>query len=133
MTEQLRERIRQRAKERCEYCLYPQSEAAISHQIDHVRAKQHGGTDNEDNLCLCCATCNRYKGPNLSSIDPSAQELSPLFNPREQVWQEHFQLEAERIVGVTAEGRATVFLLQFNREERLLERRLLIALGYFEM
>jgi exopolyphosphatase/pppGpp-phosphohydrolase len=132
VTEQLRQRIRQRAKECCEYCLYPQGETAISHQIDHVRAKQHGGTDDEENLCLCCAICNRYKGPNLSSIDPETQDIVLLFNPRKQVWPQHFRLDEERIVGLTPEGRATVFLLQFNSEQRLLERRLLVALGYFQ-
>lgn len=131
MNQQLRQRVRQRANERCEYCLYPQSVTAISHQIDHVRAKQHGGTDDEDNLCLCCAICNRYKGPNLSSIDPETQEVTQLFNPRKQVWQEHFQLDVERIIGLTPDARATVFLLQFNSDQRLLERRLLVALGYF--
>ncbi len=133
MNQQLRQRIRQRAKERCEYCLYPQSETAISHQIDHVRAKQHGGTDDEDNLCLCCAICNRYKGPNLSSIDPDTQEITQLFNPRKQIWTQHFQLDGEQLIGLTPEGRATVFLLQLNSEERLLERRMLVALGYFQI
>jgi hypothetical protein len=132
VNQRLRQQIRLRAKERCEYCLYPQDETAISHQIDHVIAKQHGGTDDMDNLCLCCAICNRYKGPNLSSVDPETQEIIPLFNPRKQVWTQHFKLDGESIAGLTSEGRATVFLLQFNAEERLLERQLLIALGYFQ-
>ena len=132
MNQQLRQRIHQSAKECCEYCLFPQSETAISHQIDHVRAKQHGGTDDEDNLCLCCAVCNRYKGPNLSSIDPETQEVTQLFNPRKHLWTQHFRLDNERIVGLTPEARATAFLLQFNTAERLLERKMLVVLRYFQ-
>jgi HNH endonuclease len=133
VNQQLRYQIAKRAFERCEYCLYPETETAIRHQIDHVMARQHGGSDLEENLCLCCATCNRYKGPNLSSIDPETQLITHLFNPRQQSWTEHFALEEERIVGLTPEGRATVFLLHFNDEERLIERRLLLAAGDFKL
>jgi hypothetical protein len=131
VNQQLRQKIATRALGCCEYCLYPEIEADIRHQIDHVIAKQHGGSDLEENLCLCCATCNRYKGPNLSSVDPETQRITQLFNPRLQSWEEHFLLEQERIVGLTSEGRATVFLLHFNDEERLIERRLLLEAVYF--
>jgi HNH endonuclease len=133
VTQQLRYQIAKRALERCEYCLYPETETAIRHQIDHVMARQYGGSDLEENLCLCCATCNRYKGPNLSSIDPETQLITHLFNPRQQPWTEHFALEEEQIEGLTPEGRATVFLLHFNDEERLIERRLLLAAGDFKL
>jgi hypothetical protein len=67
----------------------------------------------------------------LSSVDPETQRIAQLFNPRLQSWEEHFLLEQERIVGLTSEGRTTVFLLHFNDEERLFERRLLLEAGYF--
>ena len=131
MNEGARERSQARAQGCCEYCLYPETESLITHQLDHVVARQHGGTDHEDNLAYCCAVCNRYKGPNLSSVDPDTGEVTRLFNPRTQRWGEHFVLEDEHIIGTTPEGRATVFLLRFNDEERLAERRVLIASGRY--
>jgi hypothetical protein len=125
VNQQLRQRVLQRANGCCEYCLFPESEAAIRHQIDHVIARQHGGADDEDNLCFCCAVCNRYKGPNLSSVDPEDRAVTTLFNPRTQVWAEHFAFDEEQIIGLTPEGRATIFLLRLNNEERLVERRLI--------
>jgi HNH endonuclease len=133
VNQKFRQSIVQRAQGCCEYCLYPQVETAIRHHIDHVIAKQHGGLDTEENLCLCCAVCNRYKGPNLSSVDPQTQRVTQLFHPRKQSWAEHFTLDEERIVGLSPEGTATVFLLQFNHEERLIERRMLVAMGYFKL
>jgi hypothetical protein len=123
--QQLRREVSERADGLCEYCHYPESETAIRHQIDHVIARQHGGSDDENNLCFCRAVCNRYKGPNLSSVDPKTRAVTTLFNPRKQVWTEHFAFAEERIIGLTAEGRATVFLLRLNEEERLLERRII--------
>jgi hypothetical protein len=38
-----------------------------------------------------------------------------LFNPRTQVWAEHFRWEGPRIVPLTATGRATVETLAMNR------------------
>lgn len=125
MNQQLRQKISERAQGLCEYCLYPETEGAIRHQIDHVIARQHGGSEDEENLCFCCAICNRYKGPNLRSVDPETQAVTTLFNPRKQVWVEHFKFDKERIIGLTPEGRATVFLLRLNDEERLTERRII--------
>jgi hypothetical protein len=38
-----------------------------------------------------------------------------LFNPRTQVWAEHFHWDGEQIVALTAIGRATVDALALNR------------------
>jgi len=44
MDDALREFVRQRAAERCEYCLLPQSAARFfTFHVEHIRAKQHGG------------------------------------------------------------------------------------------
>jgi hypothetical protein len=127
----LRKRLAKRARNRCEYCLYPETEALIPHQLDHIVARQHGGSDEEDNLAFCCAVCNRHKGPNLTSLDPDTKKLARLFNPRLQGWSDHFLLEQGRIVGLTPTGRATAFLLRFNDPERLAERMALSAAGRF--
>ena len=39
----------------------------------------------------------------------------PLFNPRTQVWDDHFRWEDEEIVPLTSTGRATVAALVLNR------------------
>lgn len=118
----LRRRVIERAGNRCEYCLVRQELAAAAHQIDHVVAEEHGGPTTLENLALSCMLCNRRKGSDLSSVDPATAQIVPLFNPRTQVWSDHFRLEGSRIVGLTPEGRATVELLQLNAYERLLER-----------
>lgn len=78
------------------------------YDIDHVIAEKHGGTTDTDNLALACWCCNRHKGSDLTSFDPQTRRLSPTFNPRTQVWAEHFAFEKERVVGLTPEGRTTV-------------------------
>lgn len=131
MSDARRERVAGRAGGRCEYCRFPEDASLIPHQLDHIIPRQHGGVDLEDNLAFCCAVCNRTKGPNLASLDPETNAVTPLFNPRRQCWSEHFKLEAERLVGLTPEGRATVFLLRLNDRERLLERRALLRGGSY--
>jgi hypothetical protein len=119
----LRREVIERAGNRCEYCQLPAQVAFYPHEIDHVVAEKHGGATDVNNLSFSCWRCNRHKGSDLTSFDPETGRLSLLFNPRTQVWAEHFAYEVERIVGLTSEGRTTVNLLQLNSEERLMERR----------
>jgi hypothetical protein len=129
--ESLRKLIIERAEGHCEYCRIHMNVAYLAHQIDHIYAEKHGGETSEDNLCLSCILCNRYKGSDLCSLDPQTGEISELFHPRREKWETHFKLEGERIVPLTAQGRVTVKLLQLNSEERLLERTLLIEQGRY--
>lgn len=119
----LRREVIERAGNRCEYCLLSSEVAFFSHEVDHVIAEKHGGATEIDNLALACWRCNRHKGSDLTSFDPQTQHLSPLFNPRVQIWTEHFAYDEEKIVGLTPEGRTTVNLLHLNSEDRLAERR----------
>jgi hypothetical protein len=80
------------------------------------------GVTELDNLALSCLTCNLRKGSDVASFDPITDSLTPLFNPRTQVWSEHFRLDEDRIIGLTPEGRTTVEFLQLNSFERLMER-----------
>lgn len=118
----LRREVIERAGNRCEYCLLPAEVAFFPHEVDHVVAEKHGGATAIDNLAFACWRCNRHKGTDLTSLDPQTRQLSPLFNPRTQVWAEHFAYEGERVIGLTPEGRTTVSLLKLNSDERLLER-----------
>jgi len=87
--------------------------------VEHIVAKQHGGTDEATNLALACHRCNLRKGTNPATIDPATHEIVPLFHPRKKDWTEHFAREGERILGVTAVGRATIQLLEMNDARRL--------------
>lgn len=111
--------VRQRARNRCEYCRLPQEFSAIRFHIEHVVARQHGGKDNADNLALACPECNFHKGTNLGSIDPDTGKPSQLFDPRKHRWEEHFIRHASDILGKTVIGRTTAWLLEMNSGERL--------------
>ncbi len=119
----LRRRVVERAKARCEYCLLPAQAAFFPHEVDHVVAEKHGGKTELGNLAYTCWRCNRYKGSDLGSFDPQTQSFSLLFNPRTQVWMEHFAIQGEQIIGLTPAGRTSVKLLRLNSDERLAERR----------
>lgn len=53
------------------------------------------------------------------------------FNPRVDEWTEHFVLEGSTLKPLTAIGEATAAILQFNVDERLLERQILRATGRY--
>ncbi len=56
-----------------------------------------------------------------------------LYNPRRDLWHEHFRLEGYEFIPLTAIGRVTVRLLQINRKDRIEERQLLIKAGIFNI
>lgn len=128
----LRTYVEKRARERCEYYLRHQDDSAVTHELDHIIARKHGGKTEADNLALACLFCNRNKGADLTSVDPASGLTVPLFNPRTHIWKDHFELIGARIVGVTPIGRATVRLLRFNDPLRVSERLSLIESGRFE-
>jgi hypothetical protein len=120
-----------RARESCEYCLVHADYAMLVHEVDHIIAQKHGGASTIRNLAYACAQCNRFKGSDLSSLDPKTGELVSLFNPRIHTWWEHFELDGPRIMPLYASGRATDRLLQLNQVDRLLLRKELIAAGRY--
>lgn len=129
----LRKQVRQRAGLRCEYCLLAEVDAFFPHEPDHIIAVKHGGETTEDNLALSCFDCNRFKGSDVSSIDPVTGQLTPLFNPRSQIWSDHFKLDDSRIAGVTAVGRVTECLLKLNLAERVEVRETLEKSGRYKV
>jgi len=91
----------------------------IPFHVEHIVSKQHGGTDDPRGLALACDRCNAYKGPNLTSIDPDTHVLVALFNPRGDVWSDHFVVRGGHVVGLTPTGHATVRLLNMNAPRRV--------------
>lgn len=123
--------VRERANYCCEYCLIPEAFTFASHEIDHIIARKHGGQTTATNLALSCTICNQHKGSDLASIDPKSGKLTPLYHPRKDKWQKHFRIENGQIISLTPQGRVTVLLLKFNRQERCEERKLLMSAEIF--
>ncbi|NER80366.1 MAG: HNH endonuclease [Leptolyngbya sp. SIO1D8] len=119
----LRRLVEERAGHCCEYCHLPAAVSFFPHEVDHVVALKHGGKTAPENLAYACWRCNRYKGTDLGSFDPETGEFSFLFNPRTQEWDNHFQEENYHMIGLTREGRTTIYLLQINNSDRISERR----------
>ena len=128
----LRQLVLERAEGRCEYCRFPQDAAFLTFEVDHIISEKHGGATAAENLALACVFCNSFKGTDLGSLDPVTEQLTAFFNPRNQAWETHFQVEADgRLQPLTPEGRVTVAILQMNDPERILERRLLLHVGRY--
>lgn len=127
----LRRLVTERTGQRCEYCLLPADVAFFPHEVDHVVALKHSGQTDAANLALSCWRCNRHKGSDLGSFDPATGQFSFLFNPRTQVWPEHFALREATLVGLSPEGRTTIQLLQLNTTERIAERQRLQEAGQY--
>jgi 5-methylcytosine-specific restriction endonuclease McrA len=119
MDQRLRKLVRERARDRCEYCRLPQEkEPFFAYHMEHIVARQHGGGDETSNLALACYHCNLHKGPNLTAIDPESGALVELFHPRKHNWEAHFEQNGVLIIGRTAIGRATANLLKMNAADR---------------
>ena len=126
MDAKTRRLVRARAGSRCEYCgLHQEESPLIPLQIEHVLPKKHGGRDDRGNLALACIDCNLHKGTNIAGLDPQTGMLTPLFNPRAQVWADHFLWIGIEIDGITPVGRVTIYVLDMNNADRL-ELRLLL-------
>lgn len=123
--------VRGRAGGACEYCRLPESLYRTAFITEHIIARQHGGADRDDNLAFACARCNLHKGPNIAGIDPDTGDLTRLFNPRTDSWDEHFTWSAHIVVGRTAVGRTTVRVLAMNEPVIRAVRAALLAEGAF--
>jgi hypothetical protein len=76
--------------------------------------------------------CNQFKGSKTLATDPQTGEDVPLFNPRTQVWADHFvwSEDGTMISDRTACDRATVEALHLKRELVVLARRRWISVGW---
>jgi hypothetical protein len=86
------------------------------------------GAGRPDRACPSARTLK--KGPNIASIDPESKLVLQLYHPRRHAWREHFVTESTGVInGLTAEGRATVQLLDMNDEDRARLRAFLLRRG----
>ena len=125
-----RELVIRRARGCGEYCLIPQAAAPfLTFHVEHILAQQHVQDDSLDNLALACPHCNRFMGPNLTTIDPDSRKFVRLFHPRQDTWETHFEYQGALLVGRTDVGSATVRLLQMNSADRISMRAELMRIG----
>jgi 5-methylcytosine-specific restriction endonuclease McrA len=118
VSEKLRAEVIARANYRCEYCQSNSRLIGMPLVIEHIIPKAAGGKDESENLAASCYRCNEFKGVKTHASDPQTSHLAPLFHPRQQFWQEHFNWVngGTHIVGLTPIGRATVIALRLNNE-----------------
>jgi HNH endonuclease len=118
ISELLQLQVRQRANFLCEFCHACEKWQYVKFTVDHSLPLSLGGSDALSNLALACFHCNRQKTNRTDVIDPASGILVPLFHPRQQIWNDHFTWSADglRILGLTPVGRATVALLELNRD-----------------
>lgn len=127
-----RQWVHDRAGGCCEYCRLALSSVSVPFHIDHIIPLKHDGTDDNENLCLACYNCNAFKSHDLTGFDPQTGDIARLYNPRQQLWSEHFALQDDmKIVGLTPQGRTTVRVLQMNLDERIESRLALSAIGEY--
>jgi len=123
----LRTKVGKRAGFRCEYCQIPEFILATSFHVDHIQSIKHGGNDHFDNLAFACPHCNQNKGTDIATLSESKQ-LVRFFNPRIDLWNNHFENHSGLIIGKSDIGNATSKILDFNQTERVILRQLLTEL-----
>ena len=104
--------------------------------IDRILPLSLSGSDDLNNLALACRRCNERRSNFTTGVDPETESEIALFNPRQQLWSEHFiwTVDGVRILGATQTGRATCRRLDINDESRITpfiqsSRRIWIQMG----
>jgi hypothetical protein len=128
----LRARVSAQARHRCGYCLTDARIVDALMEIDHSIPRSLGGLTEESNLWLACSHCNQHKSDRIAAFDPMTGERVRLFDPRRQVWSEHFAWSAsgDSVVGRTVVGRATVVALKLNCVELVRARQRWVSGGW---
>jgi len=129
----LDEIIRRQAKNRCGYCLNPQELIPYRLEIEHILPKALGGESTEENLWLACRECNAHKAKKTKAVDTLTGKTVKLFNPRRQIWREHFEFSQDnsQIIGKNPCGRATIESLQINNFYQTTARSIWIEMNKF--
>lgn len=129
--------VAQRAQHRCEYCLAPEVIFNFRFEVEHITPPSKAGKDKLPNLALACRSCNLFKASHEEFIDPelapNTKQLISLFNPRIDVWQEHFEIDqlTAEIIGLTPNGRATIACLRLNSPAQKIARTQWVQLGIY--
>ena len=127
----LRRLVATRSEYLVEYCLIHEEDTFFGCEIDHIISEKHGGQTEADNLAYACTFCNRSKGSDVGSIVQRTGVFVRFFNPRSDLWAEHFVLDGATIVPLSDTGEVTARVLDFNNDQRLIERHTLQTLGRY--
>jgi len=116
ISDHIRRQVETEAQHRCGYCLTDRRFTAKKLHLEHIIPIAAGGGSEPENLWLACDLCNSHKGSRTHALDPVTEQTVTLFNPRRQMWSEHFAWNPERthILGLTPTGRATIMALRLN-------------------
>lgn len=126
-------RIADRAEHRCEYCHAPEVVFNFPFEVEHITPIFRGGTDSESNLALACRSCNLRKGIRTTGIHPKSTLEIPIFNPRQDYWSEHFELDDDscNLIGKTPVGEVTIVVLNMHSLLQIAARQAWVRLGLF--
>jgi len=98
-------------------------------EIEHIIPISLGGVTELENLALSCHSCKLYKSNQINAFDEETNEEIRLFNPRLDIWTEHFSFQNGELFGLTAIGRVTISSLKINSELQIEARRQWQRLG----
>jgi hypothetical protein len=134
ISESLRKIVIIRANYRCEYCRIHAYNSFLAFHIEHIISLKHGGKTIAENLAYSCSICNLNKGTDISTfINDDVATLIRFFNPRTDVWADHFSAESSGLlVGKTQIGAATIKIFNLNHPDSIVERREMITKGIFD-
>ncbi len=124
--------VAERAHGKCEYCLASESVFNFLFEIDHFIPLSEGGTDDLKNLVLACRACNSYKAFHQIGLLEDENETR-LFNPRTDVWMEHFRFgfETLEIESLTEIGNGTINRLKINSSKQIESRKIWVEFGLY--
>lgn len=99
---QRKQRLLKLANYRCGYCLTSQHVIGPLLEVEHIVPASQGGSDEDENLWIACPSCNNYKADKTSAPDALSGKQVRLFNPRQDVWREHFKWsdDGTQIIGL---------------------------------
>ena len=69
-------------------------------------------------LGFACPECNLHKGPNITGITQRQRRL-PAFSIRLDAWEQHFRWNGPFLLGRTAIGRTTEYVIAANSPSRI--------------
>lgn len=123
--------VSDRANGYCEYCRSHEDCGTGPFNVEHIIPAFNEGTNDVENLAYSCNGCNGHKFTKIFAFDPVSEQTVALFNPRTQVWNEHFRWDETStiILGHTPTGRATIEALKMNRGPLVNLRKAMVLLG----
>jgi hypothetical protein len=129
--DKLKQTTYERALGLCEYCKSPANISSQPFVVEHVIPKSKGGQSTPENAALSCQGCNNYKYNKTDDIDILTGKTATIFNPRKQIWSNHFAWSNDgiEIIAISSTGRVTIKALRLNRQELQNLRFLLVETG----